>query len=310
MAQKRKILITGASHGMGKGVAAVFAASDADHEIILLCRSQVAGEAARGEIAEATGNSHLSIVLCDLSRLRDVREAIRQIHAKHEHLDALFVNAGLGYAAGRVETEDGMDSHFQVNYLSQFMLSINLLPLLERSSSGGRIIFNATHYGDMLWDDMQMKAGWTFERGVFQGMAAKRMFARRLHELYARIPGSSLSFISYEIHKTVWSNQLNLIPWHMKAPATVVKWFGGFITIEQCGKEMLPLFVDDARLSRERSGRLLSWKNGAYCEIAETGEIVDASAQSRLWDVSVDLCRDPETARIAGALVGRAGEAR
>ena len=73
------------------------------------------------------------MVLCDLTKLSDVRKAIEEIHSQHETLDGLFVNAGLGYAAKRVETEDGMDPHFQVNYLSQFMLTLNLLDLLEKS---------------------------------------------------------------------------------------------------------------------------------------------------------------------------------
>lgn len=306
MAQQRKILITGGSNGMGKGVARALAAADRDHEIILLCRSQTAGENTIREIFDECGNTHLSLVLCDLTRLRDVRGAIQEIFRKHGCLDAVFINAGLGYAAKREETEDGMDSHFQVNYLSQFMLSLNLLPLLEKSSLGGRIIFNATNYGSIFWDDMQMKTGWTHERGIFQAMAAKRMFSRRLHSLYDRIPDSSLSFIAYEIHKTVWSNQLNIIPWYMKAAATVVKMFGGFMTTEECGQEMLPLFVEDFTQSRERSGKLLSWKNGTYYEVSEAGEILDASARSRLWDVSSDLCHDPETARLAEDLVRRA----
>jgi len=47
--------------------------------------------------------------------LSDVRNAIKQIHSHHKFLEGVFINAGLGYAAKRVETEAGMDQHFQVN---------------------------------------------------------------------------------------------------------------------------------------------------------------------------------------------------
>jgi len=119
-----KVLVTGGTNGMGKGVAKVLAGIDnQNHEIILLGRSKELGEAAIREIESSTMNKKISFVLCDLTRLRDVRNAISEIQSKHKFLDCIFINAGLGYAAKRVETEDGMDSHFQVNYLSQFMLT-------------------------------------------------------------------------------------------------------------------------------------------------------------------------------------------
>ena len=140
-----KVLITGGTNGMGKGVAKVLADIDNHaHEIIILCRSKELGEAVVTELVNATSNMKISIILCDLTKLADVKRAIIEIHNKHEFLDGIFINAGLGYAAKRVETEDGFDSHFQVNYLSQFMLTLNLLDLLKKSEKGGRIIFNVT----------------------------------------------------------------------------------------------------------------------------------------------------------------------
>jgi NAD(P)-dependent dehydrogenase (short-subunit alcohol dehydrogenase family) len=133
-----KILVTGATNGMGKGVAKVLAGIDnQNHEIILLGRSKELGEATIRELERSTMNKKISFVLCDLARLCDVRNAINEIKSEHKYLDCIFINAGLGYAAKRVETEDGMDPHFQVNYLSQFMLTLNLLNLLGSSQNGG-----------------------------------------------------------------------------------------------------------------------------------------------------------------------------
>jgi NAD(P)-dependent dehydrogenase (short-subunit alcohol dehydrogenase family) len=211
-----KILITGGTHGMGKGVAKVLAGIDDQvHEVIILCRSKELGESVIKEFENTTLNRNISIVLCDLTKLSDVKNAINEIQSQHKFLDGIFINAGLGYAAKRVETEDGMDPHFQVNYLSQFMLTLNLLSLLENSESGGRIIFNVTQGGKIFWDDMQMKNKWGYEDGIHQAMAAKRMFLVRLHNLYGNINGSNLSFIGFEISKTVWSNQINIIPAYM-----------------------------------------------------------------------------------------------
>jgi len=140
-----KILITGGTNGMGKGVAKTLAGFDnPKNEIIILCRSEKLGKETIEEFERETSNNKISLVLCDLTKLGDVKRAIEEIQSKHKFLDGIFINAGIGYASKRIETEDGMDSHFQVNYLSQFMLTLNLLNLLEKSEKGGRVIFNVT----------------------------------------------------------------------------------------------------------------------------------------------------------------------
>lgn len=295
-----KILVTGGTNGMGKGVAKVLAGIDNQiHEVIILCRSKELGESTIKEMENSTMNKKMSIILCDLARLSDVRNAINEIQSKHTFLDCIFINAGLGYAAKRVETEDGMDSHFQVNYLSQFMLTLNLLHLLENSENGGRIIFNVTKGGKIRWDDMQMKNAWSYETGIHQAMAAKRMFLVKLHNLYKDVKDSNLSFIGFEISKTVWSNQINIIPVFMKIMATIMKYFGTFISIEKCGVIMSPLFTEKQEESKKKSGKFITWKKNEFIEITEDEIILNQEIQDRLWSASLQLCKDEKTNRIA-----------
>ena len=298
-----KVLVTGGTHGMGKGVAKVLAGIDNQvHEIILLCRSKELGEATVKEFEATTKNSKTSIVLCDLTKLSDVRSAIKEIQSNHQYLDGIFINAGLGYAAKRVETEDGMDPHFQVNYLSQFMLTLNLLELLENSENGGRIIFNATKGGKIFWDDMQMKNSWGYEDGINQAMVAKRMFYSKLHELYRNANDSKISFFGFEISKTVWSNQVNIIPVPMKMMATIMKFFGTFISIEKCGMIMSPLFTESQEESLKKSGKLITWKNNEFTAVKEDELILNQELQDRLWKTSLELCNDDKTTQIAEGL--------
>ena len=299
-----KILITGGTNGMGKGVAKELASIDnQSHELIILCRSQKLGEAVIEEFKNTTLNKNVSLILCDLTKLRDVRNAINEIQSKHTFLDGVFINAGIGYAAERVETEDGMDPHFQVNYLSQFMLTLNLLSLLERSTNGGRVIFNATEGGEIFWDDMQMKKDWGYERGIHQAMAAKRMFLLKLHQLYQTNSNAKLSFIGFQIPKTVWTNQINIIPRYMKAMATLMKFFGKFITIEECGKIIAPLFTETQQEILQKSGKFMTMKNNSFTEMKEDQEILDPELQQRLWEISLNLCADEKTNEISKALL-------
>ncbi|MCE5347262.1 MAG: SDR family NAD(P)-dependent oxidoreductase [Bacteroidales bacterium] len=298
-----KILVTGGTNGMGKGVAKVLSAFDDQiHEIILLGRSEELGEATIRELESSSGNKKLSFVLCDLAKLSDVRAAINEIQSKHTFLDCIFINAGLGYAAKRVETEDGMNPHFQVNYLSQFMLTLNLLNLLENSENGGRVIFNVTRGGEIFWDDIQMKNKWGFEKGIHQAMAAKRMFLVELHDLYKGVSGKKVSFIGFEISQTVWSNQINIIPVSMKIMATVMKFFGTFISIEKCGMIMAPLFTENQEVSLKKSGKFVTWKNNEFIRMKEEETLFSRELQDRLWNISLELCKDEKTTRIAERL--------
>ena len=300
-----KVLVTGGTNGMGKGVAKILAGSDNQiHEIIILCRSKERGEATIKELMDITKNKKISIVVCDLTRLSDVRDVIKEIHSQHEFLDGIFVNAGLGYAAERVETEDGMDPHFQVNYLSQFMLTLNLLDLLEKSENGGRVIFNVTEGGEIFWDDMQMKKKWGYENGIHQAMVAKRMFSVRLHNLCRKIQDSNVSSFGFQIPKTVWTNQINIIPFFMKTMAKVMKIFGTFLSIEECGMIMSPLFTENQEESLKKSGKFITWKDNKFTEKKQDKVVFDKEMQDKLWKISVDLCKDQKTAQIAEKYTG------
>ena len=298
-----KILITGGTNGMGKGVAKVLAGLDnQEHEIIILCRSAELGKKVTNEIVEATSNQKISIVLCDLTKLSDVRKAIADIQKRHTYLDGIFINAGLGYAAKREETIDGMDPHFQVNYLSQFMLTLNLLDLLKNSEKGGRIIFNVTQGGEIFWDDMQMKNKWGYEKGIHQGMLAKRMFLAKLHRIHRKDKNSKLSFIGFQIPKTVWSNQLNIIPAFMRTMATVMKLFGSFISIEKCGEIMAPLFTESQDESLKKSGKFITWKKNVFVDKEEDADVLNQELQDKLWNISLELCGDEKTREIGERL--------
>lgn len=153
--------------------------------------------------------------------------------------------------------------------------------------------------GEIFWDDMQMNKKWSFEDGIHQAMVAKRMFLAKLNNLHRDIEDSKLTFIGFEISKTVWSNQLNIIPLYMKLMATLMKLFGTFISIEKCGDIMTPLFTENQEESLKRSGKFITWKKNEFIDIKEDFAVLNQEYQDRLWKISLELCADEKTNQIA-----------
>jgi hypothetical protein len=284
-----RFLITGSTNGMGRGVAqALASANGGAHHVIIHGRSPERVHETVASLMEATGNDKISAGVCDFARLSETRRFAEELRASLPDLDGIFVNAGVGYAPRRLVTADGLDQHFQVNYLSQFILVQKLLPLLKKSAAGGRVVFNVFKGGEMFWDDLQMEKTWGYERGIKQAMAAKRLFYGRLHrELVEQ--AEQVSCFGFQIHKTVWSNQVNLIPGWMRSMASLMKFFGQFITIEECGAVMAPLFTEERALTMVRSGKLVTWKKGHFTSLPDDPGVLDTGQQDRLWETSCQL---------------------
>jgi hypothetical protein len=128
------------------------------------------------------------------------------------------------------------------------------------------------------------------------------MFYRRLHQLYAARSGPSVSSFGFQIPKTVWSNQLQIIPLPLRMMATVMKWFGRFISIDECGAIMAPLFVEGRTESSLKSGRFLTWKKDALVDVDHSPASSDPKDWERLWNLSLELCADEPTRRSADRL--------
>jgi hypothetical protein len=83
----------------------------------------------------------------------------------------------------------------------------------------------------------------------------------------------------------------------MKAMARIMKMFGTFISIEECGIIMSPLFTENQEESLKKSGKFITWKENTFIELKEDEIVLDKEMQDRLWKISLDLCGDEKTAQ-------------
>lgn len=118
----KKVLITGASSGLGLAVAKQLAQLDA--EVIMAVRSGIPEKGE--EVKKASGNDKIKMLHVDLSDFNAIKNLISEVKSKIGQIDVLICNAAVVVSEAR-KTADGFDEMFTVNYLSKFVLVNGLL---------------------------------------------------------------------------------------------------------------------------------------------------------------------------------------
>jgi len=182
-------IVTGANSGIGFAVATRLAKMG--WQVALVCRDEGRGEAAVSNIKKATGNSHLELLLADLSSLQSVRKLATDFISSHDRLHLLMNNAGVLFGK-RTPTPDGLETTFEVNYLSHFLLTNLLLDLLKKSAPSRIVnVSSDSHFpGKMNFDDLQHERKYGAMKAYSQSKLAQILFT---HELSRRLEGTRVT---------------------------------------------------------------------------------------------------------------------
>jgi NAD(P)-dependent dehydrogenase (short-subunit alcohol dehydrogenase family) len=158
--------------------------------VVMVCRSREKGERAKAEVEKKSGKS-AGLMLADLSSFESVRLFAREYVKNHGSLHVLLNNAGVARPF-RSRTADGFETTFQVNYLSAFLLTNLLLPVLKRSAPSRIVnVSSVAHYGgDIDFDDLQMERGYGVMRAYSRSKLALVLFT---HELARRLSGTEVT---------------------------------------------------------------------------------------------------------------------
>jgi NAD(P)-dependent dehydrogenase (short-subunit alcohol dehydrogenase family) len=126
-------LITGATDGVGRLVAKQLGAKG--FRMLVHGRNRERGESLVREIEAAGGKA--TLLQADLASLAEVRKLAGEVKAATPRLELLINNAGIGSTGdrpGRQVSADGHELRFAVNYLSGFLLTHLLLPLVKAAA--------------------------------------------------------------------------------------------------------------------------------------------------------------------------------
>ncbi|MEM7144881.1 MAG: SDR family NAD(P)-dependent oxidoreductase [Verrucomicrobiota bacterium] len=130
----KRILLTGATDGIGLETARSLVSLG--HQVLLHGRNPDKLNAAARELSSKSGISEIETYVADLSHMTEVESLAKAVADKHPHLDALINNAGV-YITPEPITSDGLDARFAVNTIAPWLLTQQLLPLLEET---GRVV--------------------------------------------------------------------------------------------------------------------------------------------------------------------------
>ncbi|OMC38329.1 short chain dehydrogenase [Mycobacterium sp. GA-1841] len=162
----KRAVVTGASDGIGLGIATRLAGAGA--EVVMPVRNPSKGAAAVAKIRTQHPRAKLSLEELDLSSLRSVAALGEKLCADGAPIHLLINNAGVMTPPDRQTTADGFELQFGTNHLGHFALTAHLLPLL--TAGRARVTSQtsvAARSGAINWADLDRERS-------YDGMAAYR----------------------------------------------------------------------------------------------------------------------------------------
>lgn len=263
----RTALVTGSTSGLGEVVARRLGARGA--EVIVHGLNEQRGREIAAEITRA-GPGRAVYYPGDLASLAEVRALAARVRAKHRALHLLINNAGIGGAGSdaRRLSADGYELVFAVNYLSHFLLTRELLPLLE-AGAPARVV-NVASIGQRAinFDDVMLSQGYQTGTAYAQSKLAQILFT---FTLAAQLDPAKVTV-----------NALH--------PAT----FMNTPMVTNAGRQPMSSVEDGAdAVMQLATGSALAGRTGLYFnqknEARANDQAYDATARQRLWDLSVRL---------------------
>ena len=260
-----RALITGSTDGIGKETAKELARLGM--EVIVHGRSEDRTSAAAADIAQAVPNARLDTVVGNLSSLDQVRAMGEEVRRRFEGLDVLINNAGV-MTNTRQESEDGYELTLAVNHLAHFLLTNLLLDVIIDSSPARIVTVSSMVHasGEMRFDDLQMRRGYSGYRAYAQSKLANVLFT---YELSRRLEGTGVT--ANALHPGVIGTKLLHVG------------FSGGGPIEEGAKT--PVFLATSPEVASTTGKYFSNRRPERSSSLS----YDEQLAKRLWDVSTEL---------------------
>ena len=178
---QKTCVITGATSGIGYGIAKALASQNCD--LILIGRDANKGQTTI-ESLKTLGGREITYYNVDLCSQKQIRQTGEDIKNNHPKIDVLINNAGVW--TSRFEfTEERIEKQFAVNHLAYFLLTHLLYPNIAKSPDG-RIInmgSDSHKFGKIHFHDVNLERSYHGLRAYGQSKLANLLFTYELDRL-------------------------------------------------------------------------------------------------------------------------------
>jgi len=300
---EKSVIITGANTGLGYYCAKSIAAQNKSCHVVLACRDKNKGEEAVQKMIAETGNPHVTFLLLDLASFASVKEFVQIFLQKnYPPLKGIICNAGLAGEDIATYTQDGIETTFQVNCLSHFLL-IHLLH--KHLSRPARILMVSS---ELHRNDGPMKAFLPNYISARELAHPNKQTVNAKGKGSMRYSTSKLCMLMYthqfsELFKTKASNEITINAFNPGLmPDTGLGGLNKKILRKLFLKYILPLFVKGTVSTPQQSGQWLAelftsdkfaGMSGKYFDrnqqIEPSKESHDQSKINDLWLTSIQL---------------------
>lgn len=286
-------MVTGASSGIGMETALGLARMGAT--VVIVCRDQGRGEAARAEIIEKSGNPKVELLLADLSSQAEIRRLAEIFKARYSQLHVLINNAGVA-PIKRSVTVDGIETVFAVNYLAPFLLTHLLLEVLK-SSAPARVVNVAGDFhrkATIRFDDLMSEKDYSGIRANNQAKLALILFTYELARCLAGTWVTANCLHPGAVATDAPLKDPNLAPF-ARFMYSLVKPF--FLSPEK-GAET-PIYLATSPAVEAVTGKYFIKK----AAVASSPESYNEELARRLWEVSMEINRLNEKEAVTTAFI-------
>ena len=174
-------LITGSNSGLGYYTAKSLAENNC--HVILSCRTPEKSIATKNKLQKLIPQAQLSTIEIELSDFNNVSCKCDQISNEYDKLDLLINNAGIMHPPKTLNSQ-GYEIQFAVNHLSHMLLTLKLIPLLEKIKNSRIVTITslAQFFGKVGWKNLKAEDYYNKQESYATSKLANIMFALELSQ--------------------------------------------------------------------------------------------------------------------------------